>query len=75
MSWGVESALVERIRGTAHMVELACEHAVANLGLCPGDLIAIVAGTPYHMSGTTNLIKIEKIPDPSANLARSQGDD
>ena len=64
LSWGVESALVERIRGTAHMVELAWEHAVASLGLGAGDIITIVAGTPYHVSGTTNLIKIEKIPGP-----------
>jgi pyruvate kinase len=61
LTWGVESALVERIRGTAHMVELACEHAMKELGLEPGDVLTIIAGTPYHVSGSTNLIKIEKI--------------
>ena len=75
LTWGVESALVERIRGTAHMAKLACEHSVANLGLCPGDLITIVAGTPYHISGTTNLIKIEKIPETPAGSARGEAAD
>ncbi len=66
LTWGVESAAVERIRGTAHMVELACENAVSQLGLRPGDFLTIVAGTPYHVSGSTNLIKIEKIPTERA---------
>ncbi len=63
LTWGVESTLVESIRGTAHMVELACEHARRDLGLKPGDLITIIAGTPYQVSGTTNLIKVERIPE------------
>ncbi len=67
LSWGVESALVEGIRGTAHMVELACHHAKTDLKLDAGDLITIIAGTPYHTSGTTNLIKIERLPDEGAS--------
>ena len=63
LSWGVESALVEPVRGTAHMAELACTHARAALGLKPGDLITIIAGTPYQVSGTTNLIKIERLTE------------
>lgn len=60
LTWGVESALIEGIRGTAHMVELACD-ASRKFGLQEEDVVVIIAGTPYHTSGSTNLIKVEKV--------------
>ncbi len=60
--WGVESEVAEMIQGTAHMVELALRHAVQHCGAAPGDTIVIVAGTPYAVSGRTNLIKVEQVP-------------
>ncbi len=60
--WGVESARTEEIHGTAHMVELATKAAVARCGARPGDIVVIVAGTPYRVTGKTNLIKVETIP-------------
>ena len=62
LTWGVESELAEEIRGTAHMVRLALRAAVARGGGRPGENIVIVAGTPYRVSGRTNLIKVETVP-------------
>ena len=60
--WGVESELVAEIQGTAHMVELALDAAVRRAGAQSGDTVVIVGGTPYQVSGRTNLIKVETVP-------------
>ena len=62
LTWGVESELAEEIRGTAHMVQLALRAAVGRGGAQPGENVVIVAGTPYRVSGRTNLIKVETVP-------------
>lgn len=64
--WGVESATVEPIRGTEHMVELAFEQAISNEVAGPGDIIVLTAGTPYGTAGRTNMLKIEEIPEDFA---------
>ena len=67
LTWGVESALVEFIRGTEHMVSMAFQQ-VTSKGLAdPGDLIVITAGTPYGTAGRTNLLKVEEIPTTFAD--------
>jgi len=65
--WGVESATVEPIRGTEHMVELAFEQAINNGVAGPGDIVVLTAGTPYGRAGRTNMLKIEEIPEDFAN--------
>jgi pyruvate kinase len=41
---------------------MACE-AVARRGVAAaGDIIAIAAGMPFGVAGTTNLLRIERIP-------------
>jgi pyruvate kinase len=63
LTWGVESALIEAIKETDNMVEVAVSE-VQRLGLAAsGDTIVIIAGTPPHgKSGRTNTLKVEKIP-------------
>ncbi|MBV9673368.1 MAG: pyruvate kinase [Verrucomicrobia bacterium] len=63
LTWGVEPVLVEPLTGTAHLVKLAAEAGIKYLAARGDDVIAIVAGTPFNISGKTNLIKIEKIAD------------
>ena len=60
--WGVESERIEEIQGTAHMVEVALDSVVRRLGVRPGETVVIVGGTPYQVSGRTNLIKVETVP-------------
>ena len=62
LTWGVESELTEEIRGTAHMTRLAVRAAVAQAGARPGEHVVVVAGTPYRVSGKTNLLKVETVP-------------
>jgi pyruvate kinase len=61
--WGVESALIEPIKATDNMVDVALSK-VQYLGLAgTGDIVVIVAGTPPHgRSGRTNTLKVERIP-------------
>jgi pyruvate kinase len=62
LTWGVESDLVEEIRNTHHMVNLAFEHVLQRGYAAPDDIIGITAGTPYGTAGRTNMLKIEQIP-------------
>lgn len=67
--WGVESELADEITGTAQMVRLALAAAGPRCGAKPGDVVVIVAGTPYRVSGRTNLIKVEQVPAEGAAIA------
>ena len=45
----------------SEIVEHACE-TVRDEGLAgPGDIIAIAAGMPFGVAGTTNLLQIERL--------------
>ncbi len=59
--WGVESEQTAQIERTSHMTALALRAAVDRCGAQPGDTVVIVAGTPYQLSGRTNLIKVETV--------------
>ena len=65
--WGVRAKLVDEIRDVDHLVKVA-ESLLLSLGWGePGDLICIVAGTPFRVSGKTDLIKLHRISKaPSA---------
>ena len=61
MLWGVESVRTPEIRGTEDVVTLALRAVVERCGGQAGDTVVIVAGTPYQVSGRTNLIKVEVV--------------
>ncbi len=62
LCWGVESVLTEEIHGTNQLVSMAISKSVELYGAAQGDVIVITAGTPYNRKGTTNLIKVERVP-------------
>ena len=72
--WGVEPILVPAITGTAHLVKVSAEGAVKVLQAQPSDVLTIVAGTPYNVSGKTNLIKIEVVEDALKAEAKTFGE-
>jgi pyruvate kinase len=72
--WGVEPVLVPPISGTAHLVKSSAEAAVKVLLAQPDDVLTIVAGTPYNVSGKTNLIKIEVVQDALKGEAKTFGE-
>jgi pyruvate kinase len=49
----------------AEMVEHACATAAAEGLAGPGDLIAVAAGMPFGVPGSTNLLRLECLPGGS----------
>ncbi len=59
--WGVVPRLVPTARGYDHMVAMALREAL-DLGLVTkGDRVAVTAGVPFDVPGTTNLLKVETV--------------
>jgi pyruvate kinase len=63
--WGVETFVVATVGHTDDMVEQV-ERSLIDLHRAKvGDLVVIVAGTPPGRRGTTNMLKIHRLGDPS----------
>jgi pyruvate kinase len=63
--WGAETFVVPTVGHTDDMVRQV-ERALLDLGRAKeGDLVVIVAGTPPGRRGTTNMLKIHRLGDPS----------
>jgi pyruvate kinase len=59
--WGVYPVQVRGFQSTDVMLQVAQEKAL-KLGLVkPGDLVAITAGLPLQVAGTTNMITVKPI--------------
>jgi pyruvate kinase len=67
--WGLYAVRTREAARVAEMVEYACETAAAEGLAGPGDLIAIAAGLPFGVAGSTNLLRLERLPDEPANDA------
>lgn len=61
MSWGIEAGLIEEEDNTDALIQHAIDVAVKKGYIQEGDLVVITAGVPLGMSGTTNLLKVEKV--------------
>lgn len=59
--WGVTPVRMPHVQSTERMVEGAAQLLRAQGAVKPGDLIAVVAGTPISRHGTTNLLKVHRI--------------
>jgi pyruvate kinase len=58
MVWGVHAVQAHEVSDVTEMVEYACEMAASEGFGSSGDIIAITAGMPFGVSGTTNLLRI-----------------
>jgi pyruvate kinase len=58
MVWGVHAVLTHEVSDVSEMVQYACEIAASEGFGSSGDIIAITAGMPFGVSGTTNLLRI-----------------
>ncbi len=56
--WGVHSVLIGEIGSIDDVVERACLAAREEGFAAGGNVVAITAGTPFGVSGTTNLLKL-----------------
>jgi pyruvate kinase len=63
LAWGVHPVQTPEAQHVAEIVEYACA-VTTDQGLAgPGDLIAIAAGMPFGVTGTTtNLLRIARVP-------------
>jgi len=59
--WGVTPVPMPRVHSTEQMVEGAAARLRALRAVKPGDLIAVVAGTPLARRGTTNFLKVHRV--------------
>jgi len=59
--WGVTPILVEDTPTYDAVLGRARDLLLARKLVKPGDSIAVTAGVPFHVAGTTNLLKVETI--------------
>jgi len=61
MSWGVIPYIIDEKNSTDELFAAAVHEAESHQLVEDGDLVAITAGVPLGVSGTTNLMKVERI--------------
>ena len=61
LSWGVIPILFEEKKNSDELFAHAVEMAVKSGVLKKGDLVVITAGIPLGVSGTTNMLKVQKV--------------
>jgi pyruvate kinase len=67
--WGIHSVVVQNeVTDEASMTKLACDLALAGNFGKPGDNVVIIAGIPFGVSGTTNLLRVVALSATSARL-------
>lgn len=60
LSWGIVPGIIEEKDNTDELIRHAIDVSLEMGYLKKGDLVVITAGVPLGMSGTTNLLKVEK---------------
>ena len=61
MSWGVTPFVIDEKSNTDELFAAAVETAEKRRLVQAGDIAVITAGVPIGVSGTTNLMKVEKV--------------
>jgi pyruvate kinase len=63
--WGVNPVKVRPVKDTDEMVRVV-EQRLLELGLVEkGETLVITAGTPLMVKGTTNMIRLHRVGDPT----------
>ena len=60
LSWGIEAGLMDEKDNTDDLIRHALDVSLKKGWLNKGDLVVVTAGVPLGISGTTNLLKVEK---------------
>ena len=68
--WGTYPIVTEPAKGVTQMVDMACATVAARGVAGAGDIIAIAAGMPFGVAGTTNLLRTERLPAGRLNATR-----
>jgi pyruvate kinase len=62
--FGADPVLTAEARTGEDLERVAIEAALARGFVSEGDAVVITAGLPFHVTGTTNLIKVCRVGDP-----------
>ena len=73
MNWGVIPILFEGVAHLEEAVDAATCFGMQNKILMYGDLIIITAGTPFGVSGSTNMMIVENIGEVLVRARESEG--
>ena len=65
LSWGVETYITPTVQHTDEMIRAVEESMLANGRGKPGDLVVVVAGSPPSTPGSTNMIRVHRLGDPT----------
>lgn len=65
--WGVHPVVVREVRDVAEIVEYASEIASREGFAQTGDIFAVTAGMPFGISGSTNLLRIVTLGEPTSD--------
>lgn len=66
LAWGTHSVLGKEVESVEEMVSQACDTALSDDFAKVGDRIVIMAGMPFGISGTTNLMRIARVKSPDS---------
>jgi pyruvate kinase len=61
--WGIHSVHTVEATDVDSMTALACNAALREGFAAAGDYVVIAAGVPFGISGTTNLLRIARVPE------------
>jgi pyruvate kinase len=61
--WGAHAIEVRELGHLTDIVDLACDIALREGFSRPGEIIAIAAGMPFGVAGSTNLLRIARLPE------------
>jgi pyruvate kinase len=61
ISWGVRPELIKPLSSTDELFAEGVREALATKTVKEGDIVVLTAGVPVGISGSTNLIKAQKI--------------
>jgi pyruvate kinase len=68
LAWGVHAVRINETARVAEIVQYACATAQREGLAKPGEIIVIAAGLPTGLAGTTNLLRIERLPNDRAKV-------
>ncbi len=62
-NWGIIPALAEKLDDLSDAFKKICDLALDKKLVSYGDLVIVIAGSPFGISGTTNMMIVENIGD------------
>ena len=65
LSWGVETFITPTVQHTDEMIRAVEESMLANGRGRAGDLVVVVAGSPPSTPGSTNMLRVHRLGEPT----------